>query len=85
MVDKMDPTTGQQSMSNFSTPNRNSRPALLPTPTSIPPRFNRNISINSDTLRCGPDDESVDMEMSDDDTGIDNRSVGSAGGRNINV
>lgn len=29
----------------------------------------------------GPDDiESVDMEMSDDDTGMDNRSVGSSGG-----
>lgn len=62
--------------------NRNQRPALLPTPT-IPPRFNRNMSMNSDSSRgmIGPDDiESVDMEMSDDDTGMDNRSVGSSGG-----
>lgn len=30
----------------------------------------------------GPDDiETVDMEMSDDDTGMDNRSVGSSGGK----
>jgi hypothetical protein len=62
--------------------NRNQRPPLLPTP-SIPLRFNRNMSMNSDSSRGmnGPDDiESVDMEMSDDDTGMDNRSVGSSGG-----
>lgn len=69
-------------MGNFSVNNRNQRPPLLPTP-SIPPRYNRNMSMNSDSSRGmnGPDDiESVDMEMSDDDTGIDNRSVGSSGG-----
>jgi hypothetical protein len=70
-------------MVNFS-PIRNQRPPLLPTP-SMPPRYNRNHSMNSDSSRGmnGPDDiESVDMEMSDpdDDTGMDNRSVGSSGG-----
>lgn len=72
-------------MGNFSVNNRNQRPPLLPTP-SIPPRYNRNMSMNSDSSRGmnGPDDiESVDMEMSDDDTGIDNRSVGSSGGELI--
>lgn len=67
---------------NFSANNRNQRPPLLPTP-SLPPRYNRNMSMNSDSSRGmnGPDDiESVDMEMSDDDTGMDNRSVGSSGG-----
>lgn len=70
-------------MGNFPTNNRNQRQPLLPTP-SIPPRYNRNMSMNSDSSRGmnGPDDiESVDMEMSDDDTGIDNRSVGSSGGK----
>jgi hypothetical protein len=40
--------------------------------------------MNSDAARCGLDDQSVDMEMSDDDTGMDNRSVGSAGGEKLN-
>ena len=54
--------------------NRNQRPPLLPTP-SAPPRYHDMRGMN------GPDDvESVDMEMSDDDTGMDNRSVGSSGG-----
>lgn len=60
---------------------RNQRPPLLPTP-SMPPRYNRNTSMNIDSRGMnGPDDiETVDMEMSDDDTGMDNRSVGSSGG-----
>lgn len=73
------------SKGNFSANNRNQRPPLLPTP-SLPPRYNRNMSMNSDSSRGmnGPDDiESVDMEMSDDDTGMDNRSVGSSGGEFI--
>lgn len=55
--------------------NRNQRPPLLPTP-SAPPRYH-----DMSRVMIGPDDvESVDMEMSDDDTGMDNRSVGSSGG-----
>lgn len=72
----------EPSVASFPANNRNQRPPLLPTP-SMPPRFNRNMSMNSDSSRGmnGPDDiESVDMEMSDDDTGMDNRSVGSSGG-----
>lgn len=68
--------------SNFSPNIRTQRPPLLPTP-SMPPRYNRNTSMNSDVSRGmnGPDDiETVDMEMSDDDTVMDNRSVGSSGG-----
>lgn len=58
-------------MSNYLTPNRNQRPPLLPTPAR---------SMN------GPDDiETVDMEMSDDDTGMDNRSVGSSGGESLST
>jgi hypothetical protein len=41
--------------------------------TSKSPNFNRNIELDDDI-------ELVDMEMSDDDTGMDNRSVGSSGG-----
>lgn len=77
MPEQVDP-----SMTNFSPNMRSQRPPLLPTP-SHPPRFNRNMSMNSDSSRGmnGPDDiESVDMEMSDDDTCMDNRSVGSSGG-----
>lgn len=69
-------------LASFPANHRHQRPPLLPTP-SMPPRFNRNMSMNSDSTRSmnGPDDiESVDMEMSDDDTGMDNRSVGSSGG-----
>lgn len=81
MSESIDPS--KASMSNFSNTNRNQRPPLLPTP-SMPPRYNRNTSMNSDSSRSmnGPDDiETVDMEMSDDDTGMDNRSVGSSGGK----
>lgn len=77
------PESMDASVANYPAPNRSQRPPLLPTP-SMPPRFNRNMSMNSDSSRGmnGPDDiESVDMEMSDDDTGMDNRSVGSAGGK----
>lgn len=79
MSESIDPSKAQ--MSNFANI-RNQRPPLLPTP-SMPPRYNRNMSMNSDSSRGmnGPDDiETVDMEMSDDDTGMDNRSVGSSGG-----
>lgn len=79
MQDSMDPT--QPQISSFANI-RHQRPPLLPTP-SMPPRYNRNMSMNSDSSRGmnGPDDiETVDMEMSDDDTGMDNRSVGSSGG-----
>jgi len=61
---------------------KNQRPPLLPTP--IASRYNRNASMNSDTSRnIRTDDvESVDMdmEMSDDEPGMDSRSVGSIGG-----
>lgn len=43
-------------------------------------RLNRNTSYNSDSSRTD-EVETVDMEMSDDDTGgMDNQSVGSSGG-----
>lgn len=81
MSESVDPLMG-----NYN-PMRNQRPPLLPTP-SHPPRYNRNMNMNSDSSRGmnGPDDiESVDMEMSDDDTCIDNRSVGSSGGKLISL
>lgn len=82
MPEQIDP-----SMTNFTPNMRNQRPPLLPTP-SHPPRFSRNMSMNSDSSRGmnGPDDiESVDMEMSDDDTCMDNRSVGSSGGGELQL
>lgn len=43
-------------------------------------RLNRNTSYNSDSSR-NDEIETVDMEMSDDDTGgLDNQSIGSSGG-----
>lgn len=43
-------------------------------------RLSRNTSYNSDSSR-NDEIETVDMEMSDDDTGgMDNQSVGSSGG-----
>lgn len=74
MSESIDP-----SMSKYPPNNRNQRPALLPTP-SHPPRYNRNMSDSSRSMNVPDDIETVDMEMSDDDTGIDNRSVGSSGG-----
>ena len=85
MVDQID---SSKSGSNFSTPLRNSRPPLLPTP-NLPTRYNRNNSMNSESsmnsrsnnMSNRPDDvESVDMEMSDDDAnGMDER--GNPGGK----
>lgn len=43
-------------------------------------RLNRNTNYNSDSSR-NDEIETVDMEMSDDDTGgLDNQSIGSSGG-----
>lgn len=81
MVDQID---SSKSGPSFSTPVRNSRPPLLPTP-NLPPRYNRNNSMNLESPMNSrsnrPDDvESVDMEMSDDDAnGMDER--GNSGGK----